>query len=141
MLKPKGRMALSTPGTTFRTPAQELSLAALARLAEDDGLQVPRVPEHHDQLGDAELLVELLEEFGFRDVKSTQMVTGFRASNPWEWIDLLGGLSPFAHSVVASMGGVRRARLAAALAPLMSELGDDAWRLHQSFTLAVAWRG
>lgn len=140
VLRPGGRIGVSCKTRSLSTPAQDLSFAALLEMARDDGLVVPRQPEYHQSFGEPEVLTGLLEEYGFQAVETTQLVTGFRARNALEWIEMLSGLGPFAHSVISSMGPVRRARLAARLEPRMEPLGEDAWRIHHSFTLAVASR-
>jgi ubiquinone/menaquinone biosynthesis C-methylase UbiE len=140
VLKPGGRIGISCRMRSLSTPAQELSIAELSRMVGEDGVQVPRQPEYHDQFGEPEVLTGLLEEYGFRDVNVTQLVTGYRARDAGEWIEMLAGLGPFTHSIISSMGSVRRVRLAEQLEPQMRRFGDDAWRLHHSFTLAVASR-
>ncbi len=138
--RPGGRIALSCQMRSMSTPAQEISVEELAKLAQEDGVEIPRLPDYHASFGEPEVLTELLRENGFRETRRTQVMTGFRAQTPWEWIEMLAGLGPFTHTVVSSMGPVRRARLAQVLEPQMRELGEDAWRMHLSFTLAVAER-
>ena len=140
VLRPGGRIAISCHRRSLSTPAEEASFAALAALVLDDGLRVPRHTDYHQSFGEPDVLTRLLGEHGFCDVRLTQFVTGLRARTVEEWIDMLKGLGPFTHSVLSTMGPVRRGRLGRELERQMETLGDDAWHIHHSFTLAVAKR-
>lgn len=138
VLSPDGRIALSCRRGSHDTPAQRLSLEWLERLAVADGVRVPRHHGSHDSFGEPEVLTGLLEEFGFGEVRLTQLITGFRAAGFVEWISLLEGLEPASHQLIMAMGPVRLRSLARALVKEMEGLGDGAWRIHHSYTLATA---
>ena len=140
VLRPGGRIAVSVPRRSFSTEAEEVSIEALAELAAERGLTVPRQPDYLGRFGEPPVLVELLEEQGFEAVETTQLMSGFRAATVGEWLDLLEDVGPFSHELLSSMGPVMRGHLARRLVPRMRELGDEAYRLHHTFTLAVAKR-
>jgi ubiquinone/menaquinone biosynthesis C-methylase UbiE len=140
VLRPGGRIAVSCHRRSLRTVAEEVSFAALSAQVREDGLRLPRHTDYHNAFGEPEVLTQLLEEHGFRDVRLTQFITGVRAHSFDEWLDILKGLGPFSYAVLSTMGPVRRATVGLELARKMAELGEDAWRMHHSFTLAVATR-
>ena len=138
VLKRGGRIAVSCQRRSLNTVAQEVSFAWLEKLATEHGVSVPRHDHSHGSFGEPEVMRELLEEAGFREVRITQMVTGVRATDFNQWMDLLAGLGPFSHELIVSMGPVRLKTLADALGKEMDRLGEDGWRIHHSFTLAGA---
>jgi ubiquinone/menaquinone biosynthesis C-methylase UbiE len=138
VLRPGGRIALSCHQRSLSTAAEEVSFAALSAQVLDDGLRVPRHTDYHNAFGEPEVLTRLLDEHGFRDVRLTQFMTGVRARGFEEWLDFLKGLGPYTGAVLSTMGPVRRATVGHEMERRMAELGDDAWRMHLSFTLAVA---
>lgn len=138
VLKPGGRLALSTHRRSLSTEAQEISFDLLVEQAREHGLRVPRPPEYHASFGEPAVLVQLLEEHRFGSVLTTQMVTGVRAASWDEWLDLMEGIGPYSHELISSMGPVMRRHLGDRLERQMRELGEEAYRFHHSFTLAVA---
>jgi ubiquinone/menaquinone biosynthesis C-methylase UbiE len=138
VLRPRGRLVLSLHRRTLGTPAQEVFFQVLDRFARDHFLVVPRLPAERAEWGEPEVLPEVLAPAGLRLTETTQLVTGGRARTPRAWTDLMAGAGPLPHTVLSVLGPRLRLELEAELSVEMERLGDDSWRYHHAFTVAVA---
>jgi SAM-dependent methyltransferase len=140
VLRPGGRIAVSTPRRSLNTEAQVAFANFLNDVGDDLPFELPRQPEDRSHFGEPEVLAGLLGLAGFEDVSCTQMVTGDRARTSGEWIDLMAGVGPYNYAVISSLGPVLRQRLEAELDRALAPLGEDAFHYHHSFTFARATR-
>lgn len=138
VLRPKGRLVLSLHRRSLGTEAQDTFFEVLNRFATAHFLSVPRLPAERAEWGEPEVLPALLAAAGLELREATQLVTGGRAGTPRQWTDLMAGAGPLPHTVLSVLGPKLRADLEAELAVEMERLGDDAWRYHHAFTVAIA---
>lgn len=138
VLRPKGRLVLSLHRRSLGTEAQEVFFSVLDRFARDHFLSVPRLPPERAEWGEVEVLPAILAPAGLEVSETTQMVTGGRARTPREWTDLMAGAGPLPHTLLSVLGPKLRSELEAELSLDMERLGDDGWRYHHAFTVAVA---
>lgn len=138
VLRPKGRLVLSLHRRSLGTEAQDVFFEVLDRFAHAHYLSVPRLPAERAEWGEQEALAALLAPAAL-DLKTvTQLVTGGRASTPRQWTDLMAGAGPLPHTLLSVLGPKLREELEAELSVEMERLGDDGWRYHHAFTVAIA---
>ncbi len=138
VLRPKGRLALSLHRRSLGTEAQDVFFAVLDRFAQAHFVSVPRLPAERARWGEPEVLPEILAPAELAVSEMTQFVTGGRAASPREWTELMAGAGPLPHTLLSVLGPRLRAELEAELSDEMERLGDDGWRYHHAFTVAVA---
>ena len=140
VLRAGGRLALSCQRRSLSTRAQDLFFQGLAPLARRHYLSFPRYSSDRSRLGEPDVLPELLESAGFEVDLVTEMVTGGRAQNAHEWIDLMAGAGPLPYTLIKALGPRYRQELEAEVELAMDSLGDpdDAFRYHHSYLMAVA---
>lgn len=138
VLRPKGRLVLSLHRRSLGTEAMDAFFNVLDSFARSHFLSVPRLPAERADWGEPEVLPSVLEPAGLELTQTTQLVTGGRARTPREWTDLMAGAGPLPHTVLSVLGPRLRSELEAALSVEMDQLGDDGWRFHHAFTVAVA---
>ena len=137
LLRPGGRIVISCQCRSLCTPAQALFFERLDRLA----LRLPRGPEHHSLLGEPWVLTEMLQDAGFVDVSTTQMVMGNRAPDVSAWVDVMSQTGPWPDAVLRLLSPGARRTFEEKLDEGMRRLGDRAYAFHGAFTFAVAHRG
>jgi len=141
VLRRGSRIAVSVLDRALSTPAQEVFHEHLLALELRHPVVVPRPPGDRTRFGEPSVLARLLEDAGFVDVVTTQMVTGGRAATAREWTDLMMGAGPSSHSLLSVLGPSVRARFEEDLTRRMAELGEEeAFRYHHPFTFAAAIR-
>jgi SAM-dependent methyltransferase len=141
VLKAGGRIAVSCQHRGLTTAAQQEFFEILERIRADHPfLRLPRHTDERARFGEPEVLAEVLDEMRFGDLKMTTMVTGGRPATAAEWIDLMKGAGPVAHSLLATLGPQLRRRLEGELDTVMGRLDDDAFRYHIAVTFAVGKR-
>jgi hypothetical protein len=88
------------------------------------------------------VLPQLLESAGFEVNLLTEMVTGGRAKDAREWIEMMAGAGPLPYTLIKALGPRYRMELEAEVESAMDSLGDpdDAFRYHHSYLMAVATR-
>ena len=140
VLRPGGRLAVSCLRRSLSTPAQDLFFQGLAPIARRHHLSLPRFSSERAAFGEPYVLPKLLSAAGFEVTAATQMVTGGRARDAREWMDLMAGAGPLPHTVIKVLGPRHRAELESEVEAAMDSLGDpdDAFRYHHSYLLAVA---
>jgi SAM-dependent methyltransferase len=140
VLRPKGRLALSSHRRSLSTAAQNLFFQGLAPLARRHYLTLPRFNSDRARFGEPSILPQLLTEAGFQVTRMTEIVTGGRTRDAREWTDLMAGAGPLPHTLIRSLGPRYRAELEEEVELAMASLGDpdDAFRYHHSYLLAVA---
>ncbi len=140
VLKPGGRLAVSSQRRSLSTRAQDLFFQGLAPLARRHYLSLPRYSSERANFGEPAVLPKLLEAAGFEATLITEMVTGGRARNAREWTDMMAGAGPLPHTLIKSLGPRYRTELEAEVEAAMDSLGDpdDAFRYHHSYLMAVA---
>lgn len=140
VLRPGGRIALSCQRRSLNTRAQELFFQGLGPLARRHYLSLPRYSSERSRFGEPDMLAELLSDAGFELTKTTEMITGGRASDAREWTELMSGAGPLPYTLIRSLGPRYREELVAEVEAAMASLGDpdDAFRYHHSYVLAVA---
>ena len=136
--KKKGRVALACHRRSLGTEAQDVFFAVLERFAEGRSLSVPSLPAERAAWGEPDVLPTILAPARLEVVEMTQFVTGGRASTPREWTDLMAGAGPRPHTLISVLGPRLRTEFEVELSGEMEKLGDDAWRYHHAFTMAVA---
>lgn len=140
VLRPGGRLAVSSQRRSLSTRAQDLFFQGLAPLARRHYLSLPRYSSDRSRFGEPKLLPEVLESAGFKVDLMTEMVTGGRAQNAREWTDMMAGAGPLPYTLIKSLGPRYRLELEAEVEMAMESLGDpdDAFRYHHSYLLVVA---
>jgi len=140
VLKPGGRIGISSQRRSLMTPAQDLFFASLVALARRHHLQVPRLSPERANFGEPEMMPGILEVVGFKNVKMTEMVTGGRAKTAEAWMELMAGAGPLPFTMLNVLGPELRRRFAKELEEDMLELGEEAFTYHHAFMFAVATR-
>src|SRR2546422_360843 len=142
VLRKGGRLAVSCLRRSLSTPAQNLFFQGLAPLARRHYLSLPRFSSERSRFGEPAVLPELLESAGFDVNLLTEMVTGGRAQNAREWIEMMAGAGPLPCTLIKALGPRCRMELEAEVESAMDSLGDpdDAFRYHHSYLMAVATR-
>lgn len=140
VLREGGRLAVSCLRRSLSTPAQDLFFQGLAPIARRHHLSLPRFSSERARLGEPEVLPKLMAEAGFEVDQLTEMVTGGRAQDAREWMDLMAGAGPLPHTLLRVLGPRYRAELELEVESAMESLGDpdDAFRYHHSHLMAVA---
>jgi ubiquinone/menaquinone biosynthesis C-methylase UbiE len=142
VLRPGGRLAVSCQRRSLNTRAQELFFQGLTPLARRHYLSLPRYSSERARFGEPDVLPKILEGAGFDVSRLTDMVTGGRAGDAREWIELMAGAGPRPYTLIRALGPRYRDELEAEVEAAMASLGDpdDAFRYHHSYVLAVATR-
>ena len=142
VLRPGGRLAVSCQRRSLNTRAQELFFQGLTPLARRHYLSLPRYSSERARFGEPDVLPKILDGAGFDVRRLTDMVTGGRAADAREWIELMAGAGPRPYTLIRSLGPRYRDELEAEVDAAMASLGDpdDAFRYHHSYVLAVATR-
>ena len=142
VLRVGGRLAVSCQRRSLNTRAQELFFQGLTPLARRHYLSLPRYSSERAKFGEPDVLPKILEGAGFEVMRLTDMVTGGRAADAREWIDLMAGAGPRPYTLIRSLGPRYRDELEAEVEAAMASLGDpdDAFRYHHSYVLVVATR-
>ena len=142
VLKSGGRLAVSCQRRSLSTRAQDLFFQGLAPLARRHYLSLPRYSSERSRFGEPDVLPQLLESAGFEVNLLTEMVTGGRAQNAREWIEMMAGAGPLPYTLIKALGPRYRMELEAEVESAMDSLGDpdDAFRYHHSYLMAVATR-
>src|SRR5207237_121762 len=111
LLRPGGRIAVSMQRRSLHTEAQELFYTELGKLAGRHHLRIPQHSTERAELGERHNLLSLLEEFGLKNVKMTELVTGGRVGSPGEWTAIITGNGPLRHWLTSVRGAVRRGKV------------------------------
>src|SRR5947208_727566 len=140
VLKPGGRLAVSSQRRSLSTRAQDLFFQGLAPLARRHYLNFPRYSSDRSQFGEPRFLPQLLESAGFKVDLLTELVTGGRTENAREWTNLMAGAGPLPYTLIRALGPRYRMELEAEVDEAMGSLGDpdDAFRYHHSYLMVVA---
>lgn len=140
VLRSGGRLAVSCQRRSLNTRAQELFFQGLTPLARRHYLSLPRYSSERARFGEPDVLPKILAGAGFEVGRLTDMVTGGRAADAREWIDLMAGAGPRPYTLIRSLGPRYRDELEAEVEAAMASLGDpdDAFRYHHSYVLVVA---
>lgn len=138
VLRPAGRLAVSLHRRSLGTEAQDAFFVVLDRFARRQHLNVPRLPAERAGWGEPDVLPGILAAAGLELVATTQLVTGGRARSPREWTTLMAGSGPLPHTLIGVLGPRLRAEFEGELDLEMARLGDEAWRYHHAFTVALA---
>ena len=140
VLRPGGRLAVSCQRRSLSTRAQDLFFQGLAPLARRHYLSLPRYSSDRSRFGEPDVLPQLLDEAGFDVTRMTETVTGGRARDARDWIELMAGAGPLPYTIIRSLGPRYRDELEADVEAAMASMGDpdDAFRYHHSYVLAVA---
>jgi ubiquinone/menaquinone biosynthesis C-methylase UbiE len=140
VLRPGGRLAVSSQRRSLSTRAQDLFFQGLAPLARRHYLSLPRYSSDRSRFGEPKLLPQVLESAGFKVDLMTEMVTGGRAKDAREWTDMMAGAGPLPYTLIKALGPRYRLELEAEVEMAMESLGDpdDAFRYHHSYLLVVA---
>ncbi len=140
VLRPRGRLAISCQRRSLSTRAQDLFFQGLAPLARRHYLSLPRCSSERSRFGEPDLLPQLLESAGFKVDLMTETVTGGRAQNARDWIEMMAGAGPLPYTLIKALGPRYRMELEAEVESAMGSLGDpdDAFRYHHSYLMAVA---
>src|SRR5205823_5944768 len=104
VLKPHGRLGVSSQRRSLATQAQDVFFASLVALARRHHLQVPRLSAERANFGEPEMLPGILEVAGFKHVKTTQMVTGGRVKGAEAWMELMAGAGPLPYTMLGVLG-------------------------------------
>ncbi len=142
VLRPGGRLAVSCQRRSLNTRAQELFFQGLTPLARRHYLSLPRYSSERAKFGEPDVLPKILTAAGFEVRRLTDMVTGGRAADAREWIELMAGAGPRPYTLIRALGPRYRDELEAEVEAAMASLGDpdDAFRYHHSYVLVVATR-
>lgn len=128
-----GRVGLSLRRRSLITEAQSVFFNLLDELADVHPLVIPEPERFRYELGEPDVISEMLQDAGFRELRITEMVTGMRTRSATAWIDLMKGAGPLPHALLSTLGPFRRRQLEEALACEMQRLRDDAFLYHEGF--------
>lgn len=140
VLRAGGRLAVSVPRRSLCTPAQDLFFELLEDFLRRHPLRIPRHRGERAVMGEPEVLADLLRDFGFEDVRTSALVTGWRLKDGRAWISHLLGAGPYTHAALTALGPALQAQLAAELDEALESLGEDRGLAHHGYTLAIAAR-
>src|SRR5437899_10274084 len=140
VLKPGGRLAVSSQRRSLSTRAQDLFFQGLVPLARRHYLSLPRYSSERARFGEPDVLPRLLSAAGFEMTEMTEMVTGGRTNGAREWTELMAGAGPLPYTLIRALGPRHRSELEAEIESAMASLGDpdEAFRYHHSYVVAVA---
>src|SRR5438094_8371513 len=138
VLKPHGRLGVSSQRRSLATQAQDVFFASLVALARRHHLQVPRLSAERANFGEPEVLPGILEVAGFKHVKTTQTVTGGRAKGAEAWMELMAGAGPLPYTMLGVLGPQLRKEFARELEEDMEGLGEEAFTYHHAYVFATA---
>lgn len=137
ILRSGGVVALYGIQKSLWAPAQELYFDILPTLARDLGVQVPAPTPASISLGEPEAMAGMLERVGFVDIKTTQYLVGGSHTGAREWNDFMVGCGAFPYYVLKGLADGGRKVFESLLTRHMESLGDDAFRFHLAFLIAV----
>ena len=137
LLRPSGRIGISVHRRALHTEAQDIFYRSLESLARRHHLNIPRHSPERGVLAEKETIYRLLDELGFTDLRTTELVTGGRARTPREWTEVLAGMGPLPGTLISVLGPRLREQFEAELSETMAPLGDDAFRYHLAFVFAT----
>jgi ubiquinone/menaquinone biosynthesis C-methylase UbiE len=138
VLKPDGRLGVSSQRRSLMTEAQDVFFASLVALSRRHHLSVPRLSAERANFGEPEMLPGILEVAGFKHVKTTQLVTGGRAKSAEAWMELMAGAGPLPYTMLGVLGPQLRKEFARELEEDMAGLGEEAFTYHHAYVLATA---
>src|SRR6202171_2882393 len=140
VLRPGGRLAVSSQRRSLSTRAQDLFFQGLAPLARRHYLRLPRYSSERARFGEPNVLPQILDAAHFEVMRMTEMVTGGRTRDAGEWIELMTAAGPLSDKLISALGPRYRSELEAEVESAMDSLGDpdDAFRYHHSYLIAVA---
>jgi ubiquinone/menaquinone biosynthesis C-methylase UbiE len=138
VLKPQGRIGVSSQRRSLMTEAQDVFFASLVALARRHHLSVPRLSAERANFGEPDMLPGILEVAGFKHVQTTQLVTGGRAKTAEAWMELMAGAGPLPYTMLNVLGPQLRKEFARELEEDMSGLGEEAFTYHHAYVLATA---
>jgi len=139
VLRPGGRLVVCCQQRSLATPAEQLFFRRLDAFAAT-GFRFPRPPAHNALFGEPWALATVLDDAGFDQERTTNLVVGNHAANAASWIDLMRGAGPYPHALISVLGPAMRQQLEAALDLTMRGDDDGAFRYHRAFTYVVAVR-
>ena len=138
VLKPHGRLGVSSQRRSLATEAQDVFFASLVALTRRHHLQFPRLSSERANFGEPEMLPGILEVAGFKHVKTTEMVTGGRAQSVEAWMELMAGAGPLPYTMLGVLGPQLRKEFGRELEEDMAGLGEDAFTYHHAYVFATA---
>ena len=138
VLKPQGRLGVSSQRRSLMTEAQDIFFSSLVALSRRHHLQVPRLTAERANFGEPEVLPGILEVAGFKPEKTTQLVTGGRARSAEAWMELMAGAGPLPYTVLKVLGPELRKEFARELEKNMADLGEEAFTYHLAYVFATA---
>ncbi|MBV8087225.1 MAG: methyltransferase domain-containing protein [Chloroflexi bacterium] len=139
VLRPGGRLVVCCQQRSLATPAEQLFFKRLDAFAAT-GFRIPRPPAHNALFGEPWALAKVLDDAGFDQVRTTNMVLGNHAGSAAAWIDLMRGAGPYPHALISVLGPGLRQQLEAALDLTMRADAEGAFRYHRAFTYMVVAR-
>ena len=138
VLRPGGRLAVSCQRRKLSTAAENVFFAELTRLADKVPLEIPRPPKERAWFGEPEVLRKLLQKAGFRNVETTQLLTGNHTTDAQGWISLMRFAGPYPHALLSHLGPALRTHFLKRLEHAVGQLSQESFRYHRAFTFAVA---
>src|SRR5205823_2091729 len=94
VLRPGGRLAVSSQRRSLNTRAQDLFFQGLVPLARRHYLSLPRYSSDRSRFGEPDALTQILGAAGFDVTRISETVTGGRANDAREWTELMAGAGP-----------------------------------------------
>jgi ubiquinone/menaquinone biosynthesis C-methylase UbiE len=141
VLRPAGRIALALRWRSLDTAAQELFFRFLDELTRDHPVVIPQPRDSRGLLGEPPVIREVLRQAGFRRPWTTGLVSGDRAASAAAWLDFMAWTGPRPYALITTLVPRQRRRLEERVEREMRDLGDEAFRHHQAYTLAGAEAG
>ncbi|MBV8196177.1 MAG: methyltransferase domain-containing protein [Candidatus Dormibacteraeota bacterium] len=139
VLKPGGRIAVSGQQRSLMTEVDEVFFAELLDIGST--FSVPRRREEHAMLGEPWMLQGLLEEAGFTDVRTSNLLVGNHTRDARSFIELMQLEGPWPHAVIRLMGPGARSRLEKRLTGSVRFSREDGrFIYHRPFSFAVGHR-
>ena len=141
VLRPGGRIAVAECQRSLMSPVEELFITEMVRISTSRFFRVPRRPEENSRLGEPESLHDLLQEAGFADVQTSNLVMGNHTEDAESFVELMRHEGPWPHLLLDFIGPAGRDQIARFLAGAVRFLRDtERFAYQRPFTFAVARR-
>ncbi len=140
-LKVGGRLALFCRRSGLETPAEHAFLDELAMFVHEQPVTMPDRFFAYRGLADRTDIDSALAAAGLGQLVFGDVVSGGRAAGAAEWNTEMMARWPAARILIGALAGEKRALFDRHIGRVMRQLGDDAFRFHHAYLLAIGVKG